>query len=498
MPLDKPNKVTNDSISTPYTIINSDVAELGTTVATFYSGTTAQRPSVNVAIGDQFYNTQLKQLEIYTDNGWIAEGTPPQAPTNVTASNGFVVYGGTPSMSIRFVPATTGAPASSYTVTASPGGATATGISSPITITGLTTGTSYTFTVTATNTYGSATSSASGSISAATAPEAPTIGTATAASLNVSVPFTPGATGGSTPVYTIYSDPDNLSYTVVSSPATYPGLTVGRTYRFAVQAINSSGASPLSAYSNSVTPQIFRGSSSSYPATSASQIVADYPQAPNGLYWLNIGDGRGVQQYYVNTSYGNGPWVMVLNNMAGSYTGQNAMPGTVNLGTTAINPGSGTTLNTNFSGFSGVSELQHTGIMFDNNTGGYYGYVLYNSTARSSINTNYRTGLSNASNGSTGAQVAFTCTSQVFRNGTGQPEVIRYTNASAIIEVHYSGWSQANGTNHIMEFNSASRSGGSGGQVTLYGYSSHANVIMNANGASYLNTTSAGSIYIKI
>lgn len=53
----------------------------------------------------------------------------------------------------------------SYTVTSSPGGITATGSSSPITITGLSNGTSYTFAVTASSSgVGAAASSASGSV----------------------------------------------------------------------------------------------------------------------------------------------------------------------------------------------------------------------------------------------------------------------------------------------------------------------------------------------
>lgn len=47
-----------------------------------------------------------------------------------------------------------GAAITGYTVTANPGGATAAGAASPITVTGLTNGTSYTFTMTATNTVG--------------------------------------------------------------------------------------------------------------------------------------------------------------------------------------------------------------------------------------------------------------------------------------------------------------------------------------------------------
>ena len=53
-----------------------------------------------------------------------------------------------------------GSPITGYTVTSSPGGFTASGAASPITVTGLTNGTSYTFTVTATNTAGTGSPSA--------------------------------------------------------------------------------------------------------------------------------------------------------------------------------------------------------------------------------------------------------------------------------------------------------------------------------------------------
>jgi large repetitive protein len=71
----------------------------------------------------------------------------PGAPTIGTATPALL------SASVAFTaPANPGYPTTlSYTVTSSPGSITASGSASPITVSGLTAGTSYTFTVTATN-----------------------------------------------------------------------------------------------------------------------------------------------------------------------------------------------------------------------------------------------------------------------------------------------------------------------------------------------------------
>ncbi len=81
--------------------------------------------------------------------------TAPDAPANARAA------GGDSQARITFdIPAENGSPITGYTVTSNPGGATATGSASPITITGLSNGTRYTFTVTATNAIGTSLPSA--------------------------------------------------------------------------------------------------------------------------------------------------------------------------------------------------------------------------------------------------------------------------------------------------------------------------------------------------
>jgi hypothetical protein len=107
------------------------------------------------------YNASFVQYSTFTLYGVYKDAaeTTPAAPTIGTAT------AGSQAADVAFTPAGSGAPASSYVVTSSPGGLTATGGSSPIQIGGLTSGTAYTFTVRGQNPGGlGAASAASNSV----------------------------------------------------------------------------------------------------------------------------------------------------------------------------------------------------------------------------------------------------------------------------------------------------------------------------------------------
>lgn len=115
--------------------------------------------------------TNSSTLTNPTALAYTANAVAPDAPTNVVA------VGGNGQATLTFdAPASDGGAAiNSYTATSTPDGLTGTGSSSPLTVTGLSNGTSYTFTVTATNSVGTGSpSSASNSVTPAAPAVAPT------------------------------------------------------------------------------------------------------------------------------------------------------------------------------------------------------------------------------------------------------------------------------------------------------------------------------------
>jgi hypothetical protein len=227
----------------------------------------------------------------------VAALTPPGAPIIGTAT------AGNAQATVTFTAPTSngGSTITGYTVTSNPGGLTATGTASPLTVTGLNNGTSYTFTVTATNAIGTGPASApSNAVTPATVPGAPIIGTATGGNAQATVAFTPpSSNGGSTIItYTATSNPGGFTATGTTSPLTVTGLTNGSTYTFTVIATNAVGAGPASAASNAVTPATVPGAPTIGTATAgnAQATVAFTPPASNG--------GSAITSYTVTSNPG--------------------------------------------------------------------------------------------------------------------------------------------------------------------------------------------------
>ena len=263
----------------PPTDVTATSNQDGTSVVSFTPGDQGTYPVVGYAVysnGTELNGGSSSPITVYhltngqpytftvvaiTDYGTSA----PSAPSNVATPGavpsqpgiGYAVAGDG-SADVYFDPSTDdgGSPITGYTVTSSPGGLTASGTTSPITVSGLTNGTSYTFTVTATNGLG--TSSPSGSTTAVTptgAPDAPTIGTATAGVGSATVSFSPPANDGGLTIesYTVTSSPGGFTGTGSASPITVTGLTSGQAYTFTVEATNTAGSSAPSGTSNQVT-----------------------------------------------------------------------------------------------------------------------------------------------------------------------------------------------------------------------------------------------------
>ena len=90
-------------------------------------------------------------------------------------------------------------------------------------------------------------------VAIADVPDAPTIGTATAVdATSATVTYTAATTGGTGTTFTATSTPGSLTGTG-SSPITVGGLSGLTSYTFTVRASNSTGNSPFSSASNSIT-----------------------------------------------------------------------------------------------------------------------------------------------------------------------------------------------------------------------------------------------------
>ncbi|TSA11208.1 MAG: hypothetical protein D4R74_13435, partial [Betaproteobacteria bacterium] len=202
--------------------------------------------------------------------------TAAGAPTGVSAT------GGSTQAIVSFSPgASGGAGATLFTVTASPGGNTAKGMSSPILVTGLTNGTAYTFTVSATNGFGAAAvSTASSNVTPAGSATTPTLVSAKAGGTQATVSFVEPTNGsvinGTLMGYTVTSSPGGITAKGFGSPILVQGLSNDVSYTFTVEVTNSGLPSVAS---NAVTPLA---------------SLATAPSSPNCCSFVDSGDQMAI------------------------------------------------------------------------------------------------------------------------------------------------------------------------------------------------------------
>lgn len=258
--------------------------------------------------------------------------TAPGAPTGVSAS------AGNAQATVSFsAPASNGGSAiTSYTATSNPGGFTASGAASPLTVTGLTNGTAYTFTVTATNAAGAGpASAASVGVTPQGAPGAPAGVSASAGNAQATVSFSAPASNGGSAIasYTVTSSPGGYTATGAASPLTVSGLANGTAYTFTVKATNAVGAGSASAASNSVTPVV---------------AALTVPGAPTALSWLIDPQLPNLYPFFAAPASNGGAAITsyVVNLLVGGVPGW----GTA---TVALPPATNTTIAINVSDFCG-------------------------------------------------------------------------------------------------------------------------------------------------
>ena len=238
-------------------------------------------------------------------NSFMPVGSPG-APQGVSAIAG----SSQASISFSAPPSDGGAPIANYSVVASPGGFSANGLTSPLTIKGLSNGTAYTFSVTATNSAGSGPSSLSNTVIPVGLPGPPVSVAASAGDGQVTISFAPPVTNGGATIttYRAVSNPGGFVGIGMGTPILVTGLSNGTAYTFVVAATNGAGTGLASSSSNAATPRansgppLALGLVSTFPA---GILGAEYP-----LQILSVTGGTGP--YVFSISAGSLPPGIVL------------------------------------------------------------------------------------------------------------------------------------------------------------------------------------------
>ena len=158
--------------------------------------------------------------------------------------------------------------------------------SGPVTISGLTNGTTYSVRLRAINGVGEGAASTAVSVRPRTVPGAPTGATAVEGPAQATVSWTaPADNGGATVTgYVATADPGGAQCFTVSTSCTVFGLTNGTAYTFTVTAANAAGSGAASAASTAVTPRTVPDAPVAVNASPGNALVAVSwtPPASNG------------------------------------------------------------------------------------------------------------------------------------------------------------------------------------------------------------------------
>jgi Fibronectin type III domain len=236
-------------------------AKLASNLSAVTVTTTANRDTDIAApfTGQLAILTDTKKIQLYDGTSWVNVSlAPPETPTSLSAT-----ALSTTSVSIAFTAGgANGSPITNYKYALSTNGGSTYGsfialdpadITTPITISGLTAGTTYYIKLKAVNDMGDSVASAAVSISTLATPDAPTslsAGSITATSVDIS--FTAGSDNGyaiSNYQYALSTDSGSTygSFTALSpadftTPITITGLTQGTAYYIKIKGVNNGGA----------------------------------------------------------------------------------------------------------------------------------------------------------------------------------------------------------------------------------------------------------------
>jgi hypothetical protein len=227
----------------------------GSTFTTFSPVQTTSPVVIEGLTNGTTYNIKLKAINIIGE-GYASTSisstpaTVPSVPTDLSATIG------NQQVSISFTEGSNGGSVITNYQYSLNGGATFVSFNpaqttSPVTITGLTNGTSYNIQLKAVNAIGAGSASSTVTASPGTTPSAPTGLFATVDNGQVIISFTAGPDGGRVISNYEYSINGGTSFTAFSSPTTtspvtITGLTNGTTYSIQLRAVNSIGSGTAS------------------------------------------------------------------------------------------------------------------------------------------------------------------------------------------------------------------------------------------------------------